>query len=894
MPAIVNKTKKNEKEFKDNLYTIQEEDVVYSTEDMVASFTKMRKAINDGDITEDGLKKLASEYDIDVNLLLDFAKMDRLQQEQDVRFKSDLSNVENTFHSYPTTEGQVEEFAGVKLTGNSDGTVHCESDYLGTFDYDPAYWGVFTKDVTDENGKTVSLPVFVYEGPGDGDGVDAENVIGDAADSLAESAYDDWNEGGFFNTISAGAKYIGAGVTNLAAIPGDAINYAITGGDDKYGGKVEVPDGVKNMDYTFANRDDLAYYPAIPDSVESMHCTFENCESMTEQQVFHNNQKLELPKNLKDMSCTFKNCKSLQGAFSGSDIYPTYDSETGKYVYDDKEYANMEDWKQHMEETWRESHDGEEIDWKAYYNEHASVGWCHIPESVENLTECWNGCESLTKPKNEGIHWYNFLGMGDTGRASHAVKMGEYVEGKKYELPVFGGRITPYLDAAFAKDVLAGISGKDDAEFVKQYADSQEYTMKNGVVNKKYKDIVDSLDQDKVKDIRSSALMARHGSNLRGDISSMADLASGGNRSDNIIWTKDENGNYVLKNDSTGLRNSEHFVSGKDTWGSFINYAISMVAIGGITKKATDSKVAGVAAGVGGTLLLSNVFPKLYESFLPVCEWVHDVLPNGSIKDKLRNFIDEKSPNARRARENEFINEHNKLWDDPYNVAAAFLTGKDPTGADLAYTGGLEYEEDGHKKKATGGNYTAGGKRTNVINPLTDIFSRTTEMVPYYNPEILNTLMKNSGQACATSPIFMVMGSYKDNTSGEYTNLAKPVTECISEACKAREEIWAQSETGPNTTDMKEYYLNLMSALETYNKEGKNALGQIYSAGGLEYKLSTQGLIDVNKAFTDEAMKSLMKMDMKRLGISSNLWISKALILPMLRLIRYLMKTFRL
>ena len=238
----------------------------------------------------------------------------------------------------------------------------------------------------------------------------------------------------------------------------------------------------------------------------------------------------------------------------------------------------------------------------------------------------------------------------------------------------------------------------------------------------------------------------------------------------------------------------------------------------------------------------------------------------------VRDFIDEKSPNARRARENAFINEHNKLWDDSYNVAAAFLTGKDPTGADLAYTGGLEYEEDGHKKKATGGNYTAGGKRTNVINPLTDIFSRTTEMVPYYNPEILNTLMTNSGQACATSPIFLVMGSYKDNTSGEYTNLAKPVTECISEACKAREEIWAQSETGPNTTDMKEYYLNLMSALETYNKEGKNALGQIYSVGSLEYKLSTQGLIDVNKAFTDEAMKSLMKMDMKYHFMDEEAW----------------------
>ena len=145
-------------------------------------------------------------------------------------------------------------------------------------------------------------------------------------------------------------------------------------------------------------------------------------------------------------------------------------------------------------------------------------------------------------------------------------------------------------------------------------------------------------------------------------------------------------------------------------------------------------------------------------------------------------------------------------------------------------------------------------------------------MVPYYNPEILNTLMTNSGQACATSPIFLVMGSYKDNTSGEYTNLAKPVTECISEACKAREEIWAQSETGPNTTDMKEYYLNLMSALETYNKEGKNALGQIYSVGSLEYKLSTQGLIDVNKAFTDEAMKSLMKMDMKYHFMDEEAW----------------------
>lgn len=860
---IINKTKQREEE----LHRIDSEDLVYETEDMIASFTDMRKAIKEGKITKQGLQDMADDYGIDIQLLLDFADMDRLEQEQDIRFKSDLSNVENTFCPYPMIEGETKEFAGVKLTGNKDGTVHCESDYLGTFDYDPAQWGVATKVVKDDDGNNVEVPVFVYEGFGDGNGVDAENIAANAVGNLGEIASDQWDKGHY---IRSGLAWVGAGLATFDAILIDDINYALTRGDGKFGGQIKVPDGVKNLDYTFANRDDLEYFPEIPESVESMHCTFENCTNMTVQQVFHSSQYINLPSNLKDMSCTFKNCKSLQGVFLGSDVQviPEYIEETGTYGYNDEEYAKIEDWEKHMEESWAETHNGEAFDWNAYYNEHVSTGWCHIPSGVENVMECWSGCESLDAPTKEGPVWYSFFGIGGKTAFNNNKK-----SDKSYELPIYGGRITPYLDAAFAKDALAGISGKSDAEFVKQYADSMEYTMKYGVINDKYKDLVDSLDQEKVNKAKASALMYRQGSNHRGDISTMAELASGNSRSDNTIWDKDENGNYYLHNDATGLKNSMHEVNSKDVWGGWINMAISGLAIGGITGKATNNKWAGIAAGVGGTLALSSVFPKLYESFLPVLEFTHDLLPEGSAaQKKLRGFIDERSPNALINRQNEAIAGHNELWNDPYNVATAFLSGKDPNGEALTYTGGLKYTEDGETKTANGGKYTSGGTKSNMINPLTDIFSRTTEMAPYWGGDELDTLMTNSGQACATSQIFLALGTYRDPDTNEFKNLTSPVTESIREACSAREQTWMENDSNVNKQSMKDYYYNLMHALETYNKEGIDALQDMYTPNGTEYNLAKQGLIDVNKAYVAEVVSSIKKMDMKYHFMSENDW----------------------
>lgn len=113
---------------------------------------------------------------------------------------------------------EVAELGGT-ITGTEDGKIKYKGE-LGDFTYDPDDWALGTKEVKDEaSGVTTTIPVLRY---------------------INEDNSSKW-------------------------------------GDQVYGGNIEIPDGLKRLDYSFENNKALETIPRIPDSVESAHAAFKNC-----------------------------------------------------------------------------------------------------------------------------------------------------------------------------------------------------------------------------------------------------------------------------------------------------------------------------------------------------------------------------------------------------------------------------------------------------------------------------------------------------------------------------------------------------------------------------------------------------------------------------------------
>ncbi len=107
-------------------------------------------------------------YSVKNKKIIDIAK--NLKMEETVGEKSDLTGIATvTTDSNGNSidklgNNEVKEISDGSLTKNEDGTVHCESDYLGTFDYDPTVFTYGYKEIQEDNGKTSQLPILKYIG----------------------------------------------------------------------------------------------------------------------------------------------------------------------------------------------------------------------------------------------------------------------------------------------------------------------------------------------------------------------------------------------------------------------------------------------------------------------------------------------------------------------------------------------------------------------------------------------------------------------------------------------------------------------------------------------------------------------------------------------------------
>lgn len=131
---------------------------------------------------------------------------------------------------------------GGDKTSKPYGKYKCESEYLGDFEFDSADFTVGYKTTTNVDGVEVQTPILRYQDLG------LENT-GTNVDLEMLGPY---------------------GAMTIGTVPGSE------------GTPVQIPDGVKRLDYTFENTS-LKQIPYFPDSVISADSAFVGCQSIREQ-----------------------------------------------------------------------------------------------------------------------------------------------------------------------------------------------------------------------------------------------------------------------------------------------------------------------------------------------------------------------------------------------------------------------------------------------------------------------------------------------------------------------------------------------------------------------------------------------------------------------------------
>lgn len=225
------------------------------------------------------------------------------ERETTVRFKSELTSetiiIDENGHrldqSSADSHGPFVLNSGTEyqttITDNKDGTYHCESEYLGSFDYDPNVFAIGYKEVEGED--TLKLPVL--------------RCLPDACTS-GEMTWTD-------------TSHYGMGLEAFDTDIMEKTRMRPEGADMRLAfQEVAIPEGVKNIDYTFENIDNLNFIPRLPDSLESAHCAFKDCDKLWQESDtaldnpvvdFGDHRKMHWPEGLQDMSSMFSGCSQM-------------------------------------------------------------------------------------------------------------------------------------------------------------------------------------------------------------------------------------------------------------------------------------------------------------------------------------------------------------------------------------------------------------------------------------------------------------------------------------------------------------------------------------------------------------------------------------------------------
>lgn len=616
----------------------------------------------------------------------------RLEQEQSDYHKTDLTDVptvteKNGKRLDDMDKGESVDISDGTLTMNDDGTIHCKSEYLGEFDYDPELFAYGYKELKEADGSTSYLPILKYVGHSGSDGAGSK--------------------GNFLRPVF-GDKMLGG------------MNFDCHS-------TFELPEGLKSADYTFEGNDELIFQPRLPDSLVSAHYGFANCSKLEyasfeakDGEFFLTNSGGEIyfPESMKDTSCMYKNSKNFKGDFGDA------------------------------------------------------------PKNIVRADEMAAGTQ--TGEKGEGFYaWY---------------------EHKELD---WDGKQAPGLSKEHAKNMVNDVSNEN----AKKAQEDNEFLIEDdGTITNENREKMNELDVDDqmIQKSQVNTAIKYHNDVADGKVHSEVEIATDDMRSDNLVYNAATDS---YEYDLTGELQSDE--KGGSLWQRLVIDGGVGLGLGVVAGNLTNSKLVGIAAGVGGAYLLDH-FDILPETLSPILTKTAEFLPEGGLKDQLLDWADDLSGST--------VANQKENW-DPEAVA------HDHQSAHLE----------------------AGMEGLASVQVLSD--------------EKIGESMYKNGEIAATR-----LALWSTATKGESS--ASCVNEKVVQRCTSTmEQHWAE-QIGENGTpsddmknEMKDYYRSLFSALEEYNKGAMNGINSAFATNDAKKELSTYGLHMVNRSYVSGVMDSLTKMN---------------------------------
>lgn len=220
-------------------------------------------------------------------------------------------------------------------------------------------------------------------------------------------------------------------------------------GEETNGDKINIPEGVTNLDYTFEGMD-LETVPKIPDSVESAHAAFMDCKKLT-----------RACKEAKDGEYDDTNAKVGGGIAAGAGTVAT-----GLGAFGMANGWNPAGWVALGGAglvavgggiySWAKDKDGRGGTW-------------HMPKNLKDASYMFSGCESLTEGFEKGseglMNVQNmYEGNADLGTDDYAIKKGSVAVTNFQETNVSKAAAMNAFDKANA-DIMASLGDKDKPNY---------------------------------------------------------------------------------------------------------------------------------------------------------------------------------------------------------------------------------------------------------------------------------------------------------------------------------------------------------------------------------------------------------------------------------------------
>ncbi len=454
----------------------------------------------------------------------------------------------------------------------------------------------------------------------------------------------------------------------------------------------------------------------------------------------------------------------------------------------------------------------------------------YLPERLKDVSGAFEGCSALKcifstySQRERNINGVtvvdsklpetviNAQNAWDGCNNLDAVKNGFLKSAYAYtKYPQYGKDITPYLTSTYAKDAL-----NVSSEEIKDYADNVDFT-----VNEKGQVASDvdttNLDQQALQEAQAATRIDTLRKVFEGSVEADTEVASGGARSNNYYYDATDND---IHDDVSGLIKGDDAPSSMSVlWQRAIVDGTTGLGIGLAAGKLTDSKIVGLVAGVGAAIGL-DYLDILPESLVPIGYWVADKLPDGEIKTKLTEFCQSIAPSSISDQE-DLVTAENK---------AATYQNRRLQRSVFAVEAGGELKD---LTKALYNNAEYCGKNLN--------FKATADKAVA------------SGEAEATDGARAVIHSSVASFN-EFIN---------SEAESGRDVAEIQ-------TLLKDYYVDLMEGLDSYNDGARHGISQLLNS---TYKdVSYQGLEMLNRAYADETLTALKAMDTEYHFMDDEAW----------------------